>query len=67
MVSLGGPSGGNPAEAPGVQSAEAAQAGCFVALGTPSTTIIQQCSPDDLARMVLRLLEQQARRRLNRG
>jgi nicotinamide mononucleotide (NMN) deamidase PncC len=36
----------------------------FVALGTPSTTIIQECPPDQVTRSTLELLRQQALRRL---
>ncbi len=60
----------NRSDASSVPSTGAGSAGvaadCFIALGAPSATIIEQCHADDVARTVLRLLGQQAQRRLKR-
>lgn len=64
MAAPGAPgSWGNQAGGPGVQKADE-QPACFIALGTPSTTIIEQCDRKYLAHTVLSLLGQQARRRM---
>ena len=51
---------GNRTEGPGVQSVGGQQAECFVALGTPSITVIEQCNRDVVTRTVLGLLARQA-------
>lgn len=55
---------GNSAEVPDVSSENQAAGQGVVALGTPSTTIIQQCPPDHIVRTAFELLREQALRRL---
>ena len=57
---------GNRSAEPGVQGKGAALDHGFVALGTPSTTVIRQCPPDEITRATLELLREQALRRLAR-
>lgn len=52
---------GNRGEPGGVQGMDDAASGCYIALGAPSTTVVQQSSPDRVVRTVLELLNQQAR------
>ncbi len=51
----------------GVPSKGAAVRDGFVALGTSSTTVIQQCPPEHIAGATFELLREQALRRLKRG
>lgn len=55
---------GNQPPVPGVTTSGPAQEQGFIALGTPSTTIIQQCPPEQAVRATLKLLREQALRRL---
>lgn len=59
------PAGNFPAE-PSVAGEGAGERHGFVALGTPSTTIIQQCPPNQIVRTTFELLREQALRRLAR-
>jgi hypothetical protein len=52
-----------PAE-PSVPSQSARAPHGFIALGTPGTTVIQQCPPDQIVRATFELLREQALRRL---
>jgi nicotinamide mononucleotide (NMN) deamidase PncC len=59
------PVGNRPAE-PSVPSGGGHKPHGFIALGTPSTTVIQQCSPDQIVRATFELLREQGLRRLAR-
>jgi hypothetical protein len=59
------PARNSPAES-GVQSEGVRTPEGFIALGTPSATVIERCLADQLVRATLNLLSQQAAARLSR-
>jgi nicotinamide mononucleotide (NMN) deamidase PncC len=58
---------GNPSSEPGVQSEKPRTANGFIALGTPSTTVVEQCPIDQLVPATFELLRQQALQRLKQA
>lgn len=55
---------GNSSLVPDVTNASPGVGQGFIALGTPSTTVIEQCLPDQAVRVTFKLLREQALHRL---